>query len=560
MGVGYQGLQFSLFAKCKGVNFVRTIMLGRQNHYLDSGTLRSMFDRFGLLVTDAETHVILQDAYAEGLFRHLGATTVDSIDASDYEGAGIIHNLNDPIPKNLHRRYSCVVDFGSLEHVFNFPCALKNATDLLEEGGYFMSVTTANNFMGHGFYQFSPELFFNYFSNNGFSDIEVYMLLYRNVPFFFRVSNPRDIGNRVELVNNEPVLLGILARKTEHRLQVLFPIQSDYYNLFWQQKHTNGKTLLPPLDPHITSVIHDFKVKAAALSSWPEMLSPHLINGFENYLHYRLVDPAEEVGIASGRTSISLISGIQNTLGSTPSAVKANASTNPIETESQATDLTPIEYVHHRGIVIPIIPEVFSKQIIEAIRNGTYEVSEAGEIDALIQPNEIILEIGAGCGFISSYCAKNPHAKAVYCVEANPALIDVIRLTHKLNQVQVTLYHEVLAKKAGEIDFFVHEDFWASGTHSFLGKPVKVKTTSFQRRLIEIRPTMLIVDIEGGEDGLFDSVDLTGVKKIMIEIHQPTIGRRGVKRLFDQLSGQNFHYDMWHSCRSIVTFSHVDRG
>lgn len=70
---------------------------------------------------------------------------------------------------------------------------------------------------------------------------------------------------------------------------------------------------------------------------------------------------------------------------------------------------------------------------------------------------------------------------------------------------------------------------------------------------------MLIIDIEGGEDGLFDDVDLTGVRKIMLEIHQPTIGRRGVKRLFDQLSAQNFHYDMWHSCHSIVTFSHVDR-
>jgi len=37
------------------------------------------------------------------------------------------------------------------------------------------------------------------------------------------------------------------------------------------------------------------------------------------------------------------------------------------------------------------------------------------------------------------------------------------------------------------------------------------------------------------------------------------IGRRGVKRVFDLLSAQDFHYDVWHSTRSIVTFSHVDR-
>ena len=570
MGVGYGGLQFSLFAKRKGVNFDRTVTLGRQNHFLNTETIQSMFERFSLPMTNTETDAILQNDYAENLFRYLGATKVDSIDASDYEGASIIHNLNEPIPTNLHCQYSCVVDFGSLEHVFNFPGALKNAIDLVEEGGYFISINPANNQMGHGFYQFSPELFFSYLANNGFFHIEVYMFLYRNLPYLFRVSEPQKIKNRVELVNNEPVQMGVLARKVEHRSKAVFPIQSDYHDTFWQQQNVDNKIQLPPLDQHINSVIQDFKAKVTSLSSWPETFSPHLINGFENYLHYQLIDPAVDVDFTADKTS-SLLSRIQKALGLAPSAGKASVDINQfpvddkaagatnLKIEDEATDLTPSEYVDHRGVIIPIFPEVFSGSIIKALWDGTYETSEANELDGLIQPNEIILEIGAGCGFISSYCAKNPHTKAVYCVEANPALIEVIKLTHKLNKVGVTLYHEVLAKEAGEIDFYIHKDFWASGTHSFLGKPVKVKTTPFQQRLAEIRPTMLIIDIEGGEDGLFDDIDLAGVKKIMLEIHQPTIGRRGVKRLFDQLSEQNFHYDAWHSCRSIVTFSHIDR-
>ena len=52
---------------------------------------------------------------------------------------------------------------------------------------------------------------------------------------------------------------------------------------------------------------------------------------------------------------------------------------------------------------------------------------------------------------------------------------------------------------------------------------------------------------------------LTGIKKIMVELHQPTIQRRGVKKVFDLLSAQSFHYDVWHSSRSVVTFSHVER-
>lgn len=214
----------------------------------------------------------------------------------------------------------------------------------------------------------------------------------------------------------------------------------------------------------------------------------------------------------------------------------------------------------NRGVLIPVVPGVFSEAITQSVQAGRYEEHEASLLDALLQPGEVILEIGAGCGFISTYCAKNPHVQRVFCVEANPTMIDVIKLTHEVNDVGVTVFNEILGKVDGEADFFVHQDFWASGTHSFLGKPIKVKTTSFQSRLDQIRPTMLIVDIEGGEEALFEDVDLTGVKKIMVELHQPTIGRRGMKKVFDLLSAQNFHYEVWHSFYTVVTFSHVDRS
>jgi FkbM family methyltransferase len=216
-------------------------------------------------------------------------------------------------------------------------------------------------------------------------------------------------------------------------------------------------------------------------------------------------------------------------------------------------------YENH-GVLIPVIPGIFSDAIANLVRLGSYESHEASLLDALIQSDEVILEIGAGCGFISTYCAKIPHVKGVFCVEANPNLIEAIKLTHRINAVTVTTFNEVLGKEDGQADFYLHSDFWASGTHSFLGTPIRVKRTSFQSRLDQIRPTMMIVDIEGGEEALFESVNLTGVRKIMLELHQPTIGRSGVKKVFDLLSAQGFHYEVWHSYSSVVTFSHVDRA
>jgi hypothetical protein len=43
---------------------------------------------------------------------------------------------------------------------FNFPVALANAMKMAKIGGHFAARTPANNQCGHGFYQFSPGLFY----------------------------------------------------------------------------------------------------------------------------------------------------------------------------------------------------------------------------------------------------------------------------------------------------------------------------------------------------------------------------------------------------------------
>src|SRR4051794_28006895 len=47
-------------------------------------------------------------AFAEPFFRALGATKVTAMDYSDYEGAGIVHDLNQPIPASLREQFGIV--------------------------------------------------------------------------------------------------------------------------------------------------------------------------------------------------------------------------------------------------------------------------------------------------------------------------------------------------------------------------------------------------------------------------------------------------------------------
>ena len=107
--------------------------------------------------------------YADSLFKKLGSNDLDILDYSNYENANVVQDLNKPINDKYKEKYSFVYDGGTLEHVFNFPNAIKNCMDLVKAGGYFCQATVANNLCGHGFYQFSPELYYRIFSEeNGF--------------------------------------------------------------------------------------------------------------------------------------------------------------------------------------------------------------------------------------------------------------------------------------------------------------------------------------------------------------------------------------------------------
>jgi FkbM family methyltransferase len=217
------------------------------------------------------------------------------------------------------------------------------------------------------------------------------------------------------------------------------------------------------------------------------------------------------------------------------------------------------------GIEIPVYEGIFSPNIVRALENETYEGKESRELPKIIQEGERILEIGAGIGFISALAARDPRISAIRVYEANPLLIRVIKEIHALNGIEnVEIRNGVLLNqtRGNTSKFYVRRDFWSSSLDE---KPfgykevIDVPNFSFSAEIEDFNPTMIICDIEGGERDLFMNANLSGVKKIYVEVHQRVIGRKGMKRLFDAMSARDFHYDQWHSHGSVVLFSHVDR-
>jgi hypothetical protein len=220
------------YAKKLGVSFRESLMLGRMTLLTSKEDILRIMEKYGSQEKDI-TEVKFTDDYSEPLFEMMGAKTIDSMDFSTYEKATIIHDLNVPIPENLKNKYSVVLDGGTIEHVFNFPVAIKNSMEALKVGGHFLGVSPANNQMGHGFYQFSPELYFRVFSEvNGFKIIKLLINVNAaNDTNWYEVADPFLVNDRVMLVNNLPVTMMIIAEKTAAKnIFETIPQQIDYAN------------------------------------------------------------------------------------------------------------------------------------------------------------------------------------------------------------------------------------------------------------------------------------------------------------------------------------------
>lgn len=217
---------------------------------------------------------------------------------------------------------------------------------------------------------------------------------------------------------------------------------------------------------------------------------------------------------------------------------------------------------------VAIDPDVVSEKVIRYIRNGWYESREIQELSKLVREGDTVVELGSGVGLISSAAWKTGMISVMHCFEADPRLIGLVKETHRLNGVGNAQVHNcAISPKPADLDrgsilFHLREDFWGSSIDSTTGRSVKanveVPVRSLDDILGEYRPTLLIIDIEGAEDGLFEGADLSSVDRVSIEIHPAILKGAGVRRLFDDLHAAGLVYDAKHSAYRVCVFSRSD--
>ncbi len=168
---------------------------------------------------------------AAEFFATLGFGQVSSLDISNYEGADIVDDLNDPsLPERVRTNFDLVYDSGTLEHIFDAPTALRSIARLVSIGGAIVHSTPANGFMDHGFWQVSPDLYRTFYAKAGFEILTSALFVFDADPYVIRADqNIYRTHGRKYITRMAPEAILVFAAIKVHEGDLGPITMQDYY-------------------------------------------------------------------------------------------------------------------------------------------------------------------------------------------------------------------------------------------------------------------------------------------------------------------------------------------
>ncbi len=168
------------------------------------------------------------------------------------------------------------------------------------------------------------------------------------------------------------------------------------------------------------------------------------------------------------------------------------------------------------------------------IGRAKYEGQEIAGALHVVGPQDRVLEVGAGLGIVGAVIAHNCRPERMISFEANPALLPQINRLYRLNDLEsvIEARNAVLISapdRPDSLPFHIHPSFRSSSliAQEDSIQAVQVPTEGFAEVCADLRPTVLISDIEGGELDLLRHADLSGFRAVVIEFHGRAYGASG---------------------------------
>ncbi|VAW74832.1 hypothetical protein MNBD_GAMMA15-1150 [hydrothermal vent metagenome] len=193
------------------------------------------------------------------------------------------------------------------------------------------------------------------------------------------------------------------------------------------------------------------------------------------------------------------------------------------------------------GVKIDSSLPCFNAQLKKQLYLNAWESDEIAIISQHIEGKDTVLELGGCIGFLSTYVAKRLTTGCMQVIEANPHLIPVIEHHMNINNVKFKVINGIVGDEES-YNFYIADSIISSSMTQKPGtKKEIVSGISLRDKLREFSPSVLIIDIEGGEYGLLKEIPpLDSVKKILIEFHGIESNALVYSEIINNLAQQGF--------------------
>ena len=219
----------------------------------------------------------------------------------------------------------------------------------------------------------------------------------------------------------------------------------------------------------------------------------------------------------------------------------------------------------YHGIEVPDAPHLGST-MINNMNEGSYERREVQSALNFIKKGDRVVEMGAGAGVVGAIAAKNCAPAKIVSFEANHKLIPHVKALYKHNKIQskIEVRNKIVLSDPTPpktVEFFIQGGGLGSGVSATQGQDraekVSVTVTTWDDIRKKVKPTVLLMNIEGAELEFFRHADLSGIRVIIAELHRHIYHRPGMREIRDGIAAKGFVEDRDASGGGVFVFTAV---
>ncbi len=213
------------------------------------------------------------------------------------------------------------------------------------------------------------------------------------------------------------------------------------------------------------------------------------------------------------------------------------------------------------GLDLSLPRDVISPVVLLSILRGGYEKAERDALLSDLNRDDRLLELGTGAGIVAMSVARAFPDMPIMTVEANPGLVPIIRENFSRNGCTAELVEGVAGLKDGQATLNLSKRFPSSSTRQLDQKgtvEITVPSVDVNRLIAEFGPSVMTIDVEGTEVDILPSLNLAGVRRLVVEFHPQLCEAVEISNAVGSLLSQGYILDIGPADRNVFGFNRVD--